>query len=58
MPLLIAAAGLLSIGILSAGLERRAHGIRASRGWAAAETLAIFVLGGILSAVVWNAIAG
>lgn len=55
MPLLIAVAGLLSIGILSAGLERRAHGVRVSRGWAAAETLAIFVLGGTLSAVVWNA---
>jgi len=54
MPLLIAVAGLLSIGILSAGLERRAHGIRASRGWAAAETLAIFVLGGILAVAACN----
>jgi hypothetical protein len=58
MPLLVAVAGLLSVGILSAGIERRAHGIRASRGWAVAESLAVFVLGGIVSTVIWNAITG
>lgn len=58
MPLLVAVAGLLSIGILTACCEWRVHGVRLSRAWVVAEILSVFVLGGIVVTVVLNSIAG
>lgn len=51
MPLIIVVAFLLSMGVLSACMEWRAHGVIVARGWAIAELLSFGVVVATLVAI-------